>query len=184
LNACITFLPASSASRSSSPAGELRQRLAPALAQLASQRGSQSRASSGKACARREAPLPVALGLAPRSISVHVLVDLVRHEKLLVGIEAHASFVARTSSSPSGAPCALAVSTACGAPVGDVRADRDERGPLGLGARARIASRSASRSSESSTCWTCQPYASKRAPWSSPSNEIDVVPSIVMWLSS
>ena len=49
---------------------------------------------------------------------------------------------------------------------------------------AARAPRSASRSSESSTCWTCQPYASKRLPLSSVVNESDVVPSIVMWLSS
>ena len=49
---------------------------------------------------------------------------------------------------------------------------------------AASAPRSASRSSESSTCWTCQPYASKRLPLSSVVNVSDVVPSIVMWLSS
>ena len=49
---------------------------------------------------------------------------------------------------------------------------------------AAIAASSASTSSESSTRWTCQPSAAMRAVWFSPSKEIDVVPSIVMWLSS
>ena len=46
-----------------------------------------------------------------------------------------------------------------------------------------IAARSAARSFTSATDWTCQPSASKRFARSSV-NEIDVVPSIVMWLSS
>ena len=49
---------------------------------------------------------------------------------------------------------------------------------------ARIASSSAATSSESSTDWTCQPCASKRLPLSSVVYESEVVPSIVMWLSS
>ena len=46
-----------------------------------------------------------------------------------------------------------------------------------------IASRSESRSFGSATDCTCQPSASNRFARSSV-NEIDVVPSIVMWLSS
>ncbi len=49
---------------------------------------------------------------------------------------------------------------------------------------AAIAARSASRSLTSATFWTCQPCASKRACLSSRVKERDVVPSIVMWLSS
>jgi hypothetical protein len=49
---------------------------------------------------------------------------------------------------------------------------------------AAVASARASRSSESETCWTCQPWASKRLPLSSRSKEIAVVPSMVMRLSS
>jgi len=46
-----------------------------------------------------------------------------------------------------------------------------------------IAARSAPRSFASATDCTCQPRASNRLARSSV-NEIDVVPSIVMWLSS
>ena len=46
--------------------------------------------------------------------------------------------------------------------IGDVRAHDDQRRALGLGLRALIAARSASRSFASATCWTCQPCASKR----------------------
>ena len=49
---------------------------------------------------------------------------------------------------------------------------------------AAIASRNASRSFASSTHCTCQPCASNRLPWFSAENEIDVVPSIVIRLSS
>ena len=49
---------------------------------------------------------------------------------------------------------------------------------------ASIAASSAARSFASSTCWTCQPWAAMRAPRSSAVNETDVVPSIVIRLSS
>ncbi len=49
---------------------------------------------------------------------------------------------------------------------------------------ASIAASSAARSFASSTCCTCQPCASSRAPRSSTVNETEVVPSIVIRLSS
>ena len=64
-------------------------------------------------------------------------------------------------------------------------ADDDQRRPRpSPPARPRSRARSASRSFASSTCWTCQPCASKRCALVLAVNEIDVVPSIVMWLSS
>ena len=69
--------------------------------------------------------------------------------------------------------------------VGDVRADDDQRRPApSRPSPFAIASRSESRSFASSTCWTCQPCAASRSPRSSAVNESEVVPSIVMWLSS
>ena len=60
-----------------------------------------------------------------------MLVDPVRRRRTCAsGSKPSTSFVARTSSSPSGAPCALAVSVACGAGIGDVAAHDDQRRAL------------------------------------------------------
>ncbi len=95
-----------------------------------------------------------------------------------------ASFAARTSASPSGAPCAFDVSIACGAGVAMwVRRTISE----GLRRSARASSSAAatpSTSSASATCCTCQPYASNRLPLSSVSKLTVVAPSIVIRLSS
>ena len=53
------------------------------------------------------------------------------------GSQPSASFVARTSSSPSGEPCDFAVSTACGAPNAMCERTTIERRPLGLRLRVR-----------------------------------------------
>jgi hypothetical protein len=105
-------------------------------------------------------------------------------QKLRSGSKPITCLVARTSSSPSGAPWDLAVSIACGA--GNAMWERIAMndGRSASSRPAAIADSIASRSSESSTRWTCQPSAASRSQWFSASKEIDVEPSIVMWLSS
>ena len=107
---------------------------------------SRSRASSGKAAAQaasRSSHSRCALGSA-LAHDGHVLAHGSETANVASGSKPIASFVARTSASPSGAPCAFAVSIACGAGIGDVAADDDQRRPLllrlrrGEGAEERV----------------------------------------------
>ncbi len=100
------------------------------------------------------------------------------------GSQPSACFAAATSSGPSGEPCDFAVSIAFGAPNAMWLRTITSEGRSVSAWAAAIACSSAATSSESSTCWTCQPCASKRLPLSSVVYESEVVPSIVMWLSS
>ncbi len=100
------------------------------------------------------------------------------------GSKPSTSFVRRTSASPRGEPWAFAVSTASGAGYAMCERSTTSDGRAASSRAAANAARSASRSFGSSTCWTCQPYASNRLPLSSVVKLIVVEPSIVMWLSS
>ena len=93
------------------------------------------------------------------------------------------SLVSRTSSAPSGAPCASPVSIALGAgnPMWLRSAMIDGRSRSSRA--AAMAARIAARSSASSTRCVCQPYDAKRASTSS-LNATAVSPSMEMWLSS
>ena len=145
---------------------EPRQRLAPALAQLAlpgqvpvgwpSPRTLRATASISFTCHSRCAS-------APASRSDMCSYTRSSTQNFLSGSKPITSLVARTSSSPSAEPCDLAVSTAFGAGKRDVRAHLDERRPILVFPRRRRArASSSSTSSESSTRCTCQPSASKR----------------------
>ena len=170
LSACITVLPASRVAICS-PAVERRAaRRASRRAGAAARSSSRSAAASGCAsaqAARRSSQ--AARAAAPRSRDAgHVLAHGVGHDERRVRVEAEHLLrraaprprrAARRAPSPCrsrwapGRRCASAGRSATAAPS-SARA-------------AANAARSASRSFGSSTCWTCQPYASNRLPLSS-----------------
>ena len=168
-----------------SPASKLGSAACQPSRSLPCQARSQSAASSGSAS--RHAPKRsdhCVWARSPACLSDMCSYTRSSTQKWRSGSKPITCLAAATSSSPSGAPWALAVSTAWGA--GYAMCERIAM-KEGRSASARAACRAAeiaSTSSASSTRCTCQPLAAMRATWFSVSKLIDVVPSIVMWLSS
>ena len=172
-----------------SPASKRRQRLAPAVAQLArARRGPSRRPSSGKRLApgvEALAPRACCAARAARRAGTCARRRARRPRSARRDRSPSPPWCARTSSSPSGRAVRLGGVDRVRRRVGDVRADRDERRPLAF-PRAPRSSAASSASSPRSP----RPAArasrrpARRAGWFSPSKEIEVVPSIVMWLSS
>ena len=118
---------------------EPRQRVEPAGARPAQVIRVPVLAELGEGAAHAcESPVPLALELgAPLGDDGHVLATWSGTWNVTSGSQPRRSFVARTSASPSGLPCALAVSCAWRRRVGDVAAEHDQRGPL-ASRRARL----------------------------------------------
>ena len=112
-----------------------------------------SKRSRQRACSR-----------APDARSDMCSYTLASTQKLRSGSKPIASFAARTSSSPNGAPCALAVSVACGAGYAMCERIAMKEGRSPSSRAASTACSIAATSSESSMRCTCQPYACMRAP--------------------